>query len=582
MIAPAATKPTAWGIPWVWADKRPSAGSAFRASVAAEHEYARALNNVAREVQRIVAAHGGDPAKAGQLQRALAAYSERLGSWAEGVASTMLRRADLKSQKAFHSAAAKIGRSMRELLAGGGEVSLAFAARLAENVKLIKSIPLEAGQRVAGIVTRGLAEGTRADTLAAAIMETGEVSRARAVLIARTETSKAATALTQARAQSVGSESYIWRTSGDGAVRPSHRDMEGKTVKWSEPVTLDGMTGHAGEFPNCFPASTPVNLANGCHYIWRHFYTGPMVRIDFDGGSVCATPNHPVLTGRGWVPAGAINEGDHIIQCREQAFERVSDNEDDAQTLIGEVFDALLAIVGGECKPGLLFDFHGYVPDADVHTVRADHLLPGNFVPETLKCICQHNLTGADGGVVDSGVVRGHGHVVEPNLPGAAHHGATSLGLHIPHADDVCLAPGPAQDAASGKGLGNGASVHVVPVGQGQFTFSGNVGSSNLAIRQIANSVVTGRNAPRYHNPIGAEPLAEIVRVDANRQRRIFEHDAFTYQALRVSNRIVSEFSGHVFTLQSASGWFSVTASGIIVKHCRCYPEPVIPQEVPA
>ncbi|MGN5479510.1 phage minor head protein [Cupriavidus basilensis] len=50
---------------------------------------------------------------------------------------------------------------------------------------------------------------------------------------------------------SIGSPGYFWRTSGDKDVRDSHRDMEGKFVEWDKPPTLDGMTGHAGCFPNC-------------------------------------------------------------------------------------------------------------------------------------------------------------------------------------------------------------------------------------------------------------------------------------------------------------------------------------------
>uniref|UniRef100_UPI00255ADB8F DUF6883 domain-containing protein n=1 Tax=Pseudodesulfovibrio pelocollis TaxID=3051432 RepID=UPI00255ADB8F len=82
---------------------------------------------------------------------------------------------------------------------------------------------------------------------------------------ALTEVSKAGTALTRARAESVGSEGYIWRTARDGATRPSHRAMEGRFVKWSEPPTLDGMTGHAGEFPNdrCYPEPVVHDSAGG-------------------------------------------------------------------------------------------------------------------------------------------------------------------------------------------------------------------------------------------------------------------------------------------------------------------------------
>ena len=56
----------------------------------------------------------------------------------------------------------------------------------------------------------------------------------------------------------MGSLGYIWRTARDGDTRPSHRAMEGKFVKWDEPQLLDGMTGHAGEFPNCRCYPEPV------------------------------------------------------------------------------------------------------------------------------------------------------------------------------------------------------------------------------------------------------------------------------------------------------------------------------------
>jgi SPP1 gp7 family putative phage head morphogenesis protein len=244
--------------PWGWRDKVQSPGAAFRASKAAEREYATALRNVAREVRRIVSEAANDPAKAAQVQKALEAYSDLLTPWARTVAGKMLKRADLKSEAAFRQVAKAAGKELRAELSGGGPVATAFQARLDENVLLIKSLPTEAGERVATITTEGLASGTRADVLAQAIGETGDVTESRALLIARTESSKATTALTKARAETVGSDGYIWRTSHDGAVRPSHAAMDGKMVQWDEPPTLDGMTGHAGEFPNCRCYAEPV------------------------------------------------------------------------------------------------------------------------------------------------------------------------------------------------------------------------------------------------------------------------------------------------------------------------------------
>jgi uncharacterized protein with gpF-like domain len=34
--------------------------------------------------------------------------------------------------------------------------------------------------------------------------------------------------------------------------------MEGKFVTWDDPPTLDGMKGHAGQFPNCRCYPEPV------------------------------------------------------------------------------------------------------------------------------------------------------------------------------------------------------------------------------------------------------------------------------------------------------------------------------------
>jgi SPP1 gp7 family putative phage head morphogenesis protein len=120
-----------------------------------------------------------------------------------------------------------------------------------QNVLLIKSIPLQTAERVHGLVQENMMQSRRPEEVAQMIMSTEDITRSRATLIARTEVSKASTTLTQARASYIGSSGYIWRTSGDAIVRKSHREMNGKFVKWEEPPELDGMTGHAACLPNC-------------------------------------------------------------------------------------------------------------------------------------------------------------------------------------------------------------------------------------------------------------------------------------------------------------------------------------------
>jgi len=130
-----------------------------------------------------------------------------------------------------------VGASMRDILYG--------------QVDLIKSIPREAAERVLDKVIEAKINGTRSSDLIDFIMRTGSVSEGRAQVIARTEASKASTALTQVRAVKIGSDGYTWSTANDPIVRESHRKKNGKFVRWDKPPTLDGMTGHAGCFPNC-------------------------------------------------------------------------------------------------------------------------------------------------------------------------------------------------------------------------------------------------------------------------------------------------------------------------------------------
>lgn len=188
----------------------------------------------------------------------LAKYAEALDAWAIHTASAMLAEVEARDRKAWFSAAAEMSSALRREIrtAPTGET---MRALLAEQVTLIKSIPLEAAQRVHELTLRSLEDSSRSSEIAAEIMRSGEVAESRATLIARTETARAASVLTQARAQHIGSEGYIWRTANDSDVRHSHKEMNGKFVRWDNPPTLsDGTTTHAGQIYNCRCYPEPV------------------------------------------------------------------------------------------------------------------------------------------------------------------------------------------------------------------------------------------------------------------------------------------------------------------------------------
>jgi len=192
------------------------------------------------------------------LVQSLIAYAHLIDPWANSVAKSMLADVARRDKQMWFKTSKEMGSELQQLLTSDAPVSQALAGLQESQVKLIKSLPLDAAERVHELSLQSLLESRRASEVAAAILDTESVTEAKARLIARTEVSRASSNLVQARSQYAGAEGYIWRTSGDSDVRDSHRKMEGKYVRWSAPPTLDKLTGHAGTLPNCRCFAEPV------------------------------------------------------------------------------------------------------------------------------------------------------------------------------------------------------------------------------------------------------------------------------------------------------------------------------------
>ena len=124
-----------------------------------------------------------------------------------------------------------------------------------QNAQLIKSLPLQELSRVGGEIERGLQQGVRFTDIANTIKKSFGITHRRATLIARDQTTKLNASLTRLRQQEVGVEEYIWQTSGDERVRPTHRANDGKKFRWDTPPKT---TGHPGNDVNCRCVARPV------------------------------------------------------------------------------------------------------------------------------------------------------------------------------------------------------------------------------------------------------------------------------------------------------------------------------------
>lgn len=228
---------------------------AFKSARKVERQYTASLRRVARhidEIIRSISPTGEMTMEAlAAVDSALARYADVINPWARAVASRMVAEVAARDEAAWFEVSRKMGRALRKEIdtAPTGQV---MRERLAEQVKLITSLPREAAERVRTLANEGIVQGTRPAELAKEILRTGEVTESRAILIARTETSRTATELTRARAEHVGSTHFIWRTSGDSDVRPSHKKLDGKIFRWDQPPECDpGHHALPGGIWNC-------------------------------------------------------------------------------------------------------------------------------------------------------------------------------------------------------------------------------------------------------------------------------------------------------------------------------------------
>jgi SPP1 gp7 family putative phage head morphogenesis protein len=143
---------------------------------------------------------------------------------------------------------------------------------VAENVKLIRSVPTKYFGRLESVIRERVREGLRHEEIAALLERDfagkgPELERARssAELIARDQTLKFYGTTNRIRQQQLGVARYRWRTARDERVRgnpggrypqarPSHFAREDKIFEWDAPPP----DGHPGQAVNCRCISEPV------------------------------------------------------------------------------------------------------------------------------------------------------------------------------------------------------------------------------------------------------------------------------------------------------------------------------------
>lgn len=196
-----------------------------------------------------------------ELQRRFAIlFSKSAGGLAEAMAHGISRQT-----------AVGLGRSLKEVSGGvtlkadsvSGPVADVVKASIKQNVALIKSIPSKYFLEIEGAVMRSIQTGNGMADLQPELQKRYDITKKRAALIARDQTSKATTAINKARMQGLGVKKFKWLHSfGGKEPRPLHKDvLNGNIYSFDDPPVIDEKTGEKGlpgQLINCRCRMVPV------------------------------------------------------------------------------------------------------------------------------------------------------------------------------------------------------------------------------------------------------------------------------------------------------------------------------------
>jgi SPP1 gp7 family putative phage head morphogenesis protein len=408
-----------------------------------------------------------------------------------------------------------------------------------------------------------------------------------AQFIARDQIAKLNGKITEATHKAAGITAYKWRASRDQRTRDDHRALDGTIQQWDAPPVVDqrtGRTGHPGDDFQCFLADSPVSgvFVAGV----RGHYEGPAVHLETAGGRrLSVTANHPVLTPRGFVAAGDLCVGDHVVCDTADVDRPESVDPHDRPALAAEVF-RLLAVVGRVDRVAVRAeDFHGDGAghQGDVDIVRAGRALLNDMDPMSLQGGGDLRLPRANTGnarLIRPGDLSLGRIGLGDSTAGPPSGGALPFGGPVDLLEALPLQTlrfRPAANGATGQPDDPGDLGALEPGSLGDFEH----GSARVVSVQHLSDLVVGDGG---RLPRGADLVLAAAGEDRGVQGLSVHPEALGRAGDRLAGRVTLEqvvkvnvnpsFSGHVYSLQTTTGL--VVSDGVITSNCRCVAIPVV------
>jgi hypothetical protein len=373
------------------------------------------------------------------------------------------------------------------------------------------------------------------------------------------QSSKLVAAINEIVATDGGAIAGRWHHVAEGppayAARPDHVARNNKVYllrdSWAKQRGLvkPGPAGYTdeitapGEEVYCLPGDAKIDWFHDTEKAFRRWYDGPLVEIRTRSTRIFrATPNHPVLTSKGWMSIGALNEGDDVVEICDEGISSSELHANQAPPTFVDLFDAIWSRgFRQEVRDGMRPDFHGDGSDSQVDIVSVNGpLLFDSMAPLPEKC-SEFALSTPD----ISGSCQG---LFEKNR-----HGPLSTTHRITASLANAVRNGVIRNRKLARKLGR-AFASFIPPSQ----FAGVERWHLLAMAESLSEV----------NETGITSLFQSGAADSQYRGDFINRLPFAAKTSDLISVNRYHFRGHVFNLQTASGWY--VGNSIVTHNCRC------------
>lgn len=441
--------------------------------------------------------------------------------------------------------------------------------------RLLAKLPKQAGAAVGQALVDGVALGENPVKVARRVRDAFGGNLTRAMRVTRTEMIRAYRESTRATYDANSDRVMGWQWLSARSLRTCAAcwALDGQTFDTKQPM---------GVHPNCIPAGAVIH-APKIKAATSRWYDGPLVEFMAGGNRLSVTPNHPILTARGWIAADLLNESDYVVcaDFPERMIAAINPDKQEIPAPIEQVFRTLMESRGmlAVRMPSTPEYFHGDGKGGEIDIINIDGQLSGHVDTSSIKPLFQDQF-----------------------IPGDVEQFSLS-GLCVPHkllmrrrltANSImrgsCIGP-----ALLGGTLGNQQPVRGGLVANLNLRFlqsapdrgSADIKGSRESIFRFARQVAfddqiigNGFSMPVFE----FEPRVDDISLDdfiGNIKMSSKSADSFSgfvkFDQVRQLRK--RDFSGHVYNLETVTGWY--IANGIITHNCRCTQIPVLKDAPP-